>query len=292
MGVASPNASPTRRRFSRGVRTTVQRAVTLLIAFLVLVLVAPRFAPYNPDGGTSVSFTKFQKPSFAHPMGTDAVDRDVLSRVLRGSQKSVLIAVGAVSTALLLGTLFGMMSALAGGWIDILFMRFTDVAMAVPRFLVLLAVTSISPDAYSLLQLTVLVGVTGWFDIARLTRGEVSGLLTHDWVMATKATGTTRIRLAIRHIFPHLLPMLVVMATLGIGRVVVLEASLSYLGAGTSGGSLGNLLHDGFSALGNKWWLTVFPGLAIVMIVLACNALGDALRDVFAPEQVHAWPTT
>lgn len=269
-----------------------RRAVTLLVAFMLMVLIAPRFAPHDPQGGTSVSFTKFQKPSPSHPMGTDALDRDVLSRVLVGAQKSVLIALGAMSIALTLGAAFGMLAALSGGWVDALCMRFTEVAMSVPRFLVLLAVTSISSNAYSLLQLTLLVGLTGWFDVARLMRGEVAGLLSRDWVMASRATGVGRARLALQHIFPHLVPMLVVMATLGIGRVVVLEAGLSYLGAGSSAGSLGNLLHDGFSALGNKWWLTAFPGLTIVLIVLACNALGDALRDVFAPEQVHAWPTT
>ncbi|MEO7359177.1 MAG: ABC transporter permease [Gemmatimonadaceae bacterium] len=270
----------------------LRRTVLLLFAFLLVILAAPVLAPYNPDGGTSVSITKFQQPSLAHPMGTDAVDRDLLSRVLLGSQKSVMIAVGAMLMALTLGTGFGMIAGLSGGWVDTVLMRVTDVAMAVPRFLVLLAATTISNHPYSLLQLTLLVGLTGWFEIARLTRGDVSGLLSRDWVMASRATGTTRFRLASKQIFPHLLPMLVVMATLGIGRVVVLEAGLSYLGAGSSGQSLGNLLHDGFSALGNKWWMTTFPGLAIVLIVLTCNALGDALRDVFAPEQVHAWPTT
>ena len=271
---------------------SLRRTVLLLLTFLLVILAAPSVSPYNPVGGTSVSLTKFQKPSLAHPMGTDAVDRDLLSRVLWGSQKSVMIAVGAVLIGLMLGTGFGMIAALSGGWIDTVFMRATDVAMAVPRFLVLLAVTTISHNPYSLLQLTLLVGVTGWFDIARLTRGEVSGLLNRDWVMAARATGTTGLRLALKQILPHMMPMLVVVATLGIGRVVVLEAGLSYLGAGSSGQSLGSLLHDGFSALGNKWWMTTFPGLAIVLIVLACNALGDALRDVFAPEQVHAWPTT
>lgn len=272
--------------------TSWRRTVMLLLSFLLLVLMAPKFTPYNPDGGTSVSFTKFQKPSWSHPMGTDALDRDLLSRVLRGSQKSVLIAVVATLISLTLGTAFGMFAGLSGGWVDTVFMRFTEVAMAVPRFLVLLAATSIASGGYSLLQLTLLVGFTGWFDVARLARGEVSGLLTRDWVMAARATGTSRFRLALKQIFPHLLPMLVVVSTLSIGRVVVLEAGLSYLGAGSSGHSLGNLLHDGFAALGNKWWMTAFPGIAIVLIVLACNALGDALRDVFAPEQVHAWPTT
>ncbi|MEO7995864.1 MAG: ABC transporter permease [Gemmatimonadaceae bacterium] len=274
------------------IQNSWRRTIVLMLAFMVVVLLAPKFSPYNPDGGTAISYTKYQQPSFTHPMGTDQVDRDLMSRVLRGSQKSVLLASGAMTIALILGTTLGIFAALSGGWIEGLSMRITEVAMSVPRFLVLLAVTSISSNPYSLVQLTLLVGLTGWFEVARLTRGEVAGLLSRDWVMATRATGIGRFRLATKHIFPHLMPMLVVMATLGVGRVVVLEAGLSYLGAGGTGGSLGNLLHDGFSALGDKWWMTMFPGLAIILIVLACNALGDALRDVFAPEQVHAWPTT
>lgn len=274
------------------VKNSWKRTIVLLVTLILVVLIAPSFSPYSPDGGAGIPTTKFQQPSLTHPMGTDQVDRDLMSRVLRGSQKSVLIALGAMTIALSLGTGLGLLAALSGGWVEELSMRITEIAMSVPRFLVLLAVTSISSNPYSLVQLTLLVGLTGWFDIARLTRGEVSGLLSRDWVMATRATGIGRIRLATKHIFPHLMPMLVVMATLGVGRVVVLEAGLSYLGAGGTGGSLGNLLHDAFGALGNKWWMTVFPGLAIVLIVLACNALGDALRDVFAPEQVHAWPTT
>lgn len=273
-------------------RHSLRRSMALLVMFLLVVLVAPHFAPYNPDGETTVSLTSNQPPSLAHPMGTDPTDRDLLSRVLRGSQTSVIISISAVAIMLVLGTSFGIMAALSGGRVETVMMRVLDIGMSVPRFLMLLAATSIADTPYSLPQLILLIGVTGWFDIARITRGEVAEILARDWIFAARATGTGAARLVTHHIFPHVVPILIVMATFGIGRTVVLEAGLSFLGASSSGASLGHLLHDGFSPLGNRWWLTVFPGLAIVLIVLACNALGDALRDVFAPEQVHAWPTT
>lgn len=269
-----------------------KRSVALLFTFVLIVLAAPYLAPYNTEGGTSVSLTRNQPPSFTHPMGTDPTDRDLFSRVLRGSQTSVIVAACAVAMMLILGTGYGVIAAMSGGWVETVMMRVIDICLSVPRFLVLLAATSIADTRYTVTQLILLIGLTGWFDIARIARGEVSGLLSRDWVLAARATGTTAPRMAAHHIFPHLVPILVVVATLGIGRTVVLEAALSFLGAGSSGLSLGLLIHDGFNPLGGRWWLTIFPGVAIVLIVLACNALGDALRDAFAPEQVHAWPTT
>lgn len=273
-------------------RHSLLRPVALLLSFVLIIIAAPLFAPYNPDGGTTVSPTRNQPPSLAHPMGTDGADRDLFSRVLRGSQRSVILGVVAMVIMLASGATFGAVAAMSGGRVDAAMMRFVDICLSVPRFLILLACASIRDTPFTLPQLILLIGLTGWFDIARLVRGEVAGLLQRDWFMAARAAGTRPGRLIIRQILPHLVPMLIVMATLGIGRTVVLEAGLSFLGVGTSSGSLGQLVHDGMSAYAARWWLAVFPGLALVLIVLACNALGDALRDVFAPEQVHAWPTT
>ncbi len=273
-------------------RNAWERTVVLLLAFIGIVLLAPVFAPHNPIGDTLVSATNYKSPTLAHPMGTDGVDRDLLSRVLYGSQTSAIVGVSAVILMLGVGVPFGIIAGMRGGRVDAIMMRIVDVCLSVPRFLVLLAVTSITDTRFTLPPLILLIGLTGWFDIARLTRGEVAGLMSRDWLLASRAAGTGSLRLVTHQIFPHLLPMIVVMATIGVGRAVVLEAGLSFLGAGTSHLSLGNLMQDGLSAMGSRWWLAVFPGLALVLIVLACNALGDALRDVFAPEQVHAWPTT
>ena len=267
----------------------VRRVALLLVCFMVVILVAPFFAPYSVQSSVDVSSTKYQPPSLMHVMGTNKIDIDLFSLVLKGSQISLIIAATATAITLGVGLVYGAIAAFAGGWLDALLMRVTDIALSVPRFLVLLAVSSIVAAPLSTVQLVLLIGLSGWFDVARITRGEVASLLTRDWTLAARATGIGRARLALRHIFPHLLPLLTVIATLGIGHTIVLEAGLMFLGAGTSHASLGFLLQDGagISSLA-KWWLTVFPGLAIVLIVLACNALSDALRDVFAPEQVHA----
>jgi peptide/nickel transport system permease protein len=271
----------------------LRRTLLMLGALMAIILVAPVFAPYSTSAGIDIPVARYQSPSWQHPMGTNKLDIDVFSLVLKGSQISLLIATGATMIALAVGTAYGMLAAFAGGKADALLMRATDIAFSIPRFLVLLAATSLPIQSFTSAQLIVLIGLTGWFDIARITRGETAALLSRDWAMAARSTGTSRLGLAMRHIFPHLVPILTVATTLGIGHTIVLEAGLMYLGAGSSNASLGFLLQDSAGLLGQtNWWLTVFPGLAIICIVLACNALGNALRDVFAPEQVHAWPTT
>ncbi|MEP6836240.1 MAG: ABC transporter permease [Gemmatimonas sp.] len=270
----------------------LRRSVLLLLAFMLTILVAPYFAPYDLHSGL-VSQTKYQPPSSTHVMGTNTLDVDLFSLVLKGSQVSLIIAASATAISLAIGLAYGMISAMVGGWFETVLMRITDISFSLPRFLILLAVSSIVSEPLSVPQLILLIGMTGWFEVARLTRGEVGSLLTRDWVLAAQATGVSRARLAARHIFPHLVPILAVMATLGIGHVIVLEAGLMFLGAGGPQSSLGSLLQSASGISGwDHWWLVFFPGIAIVLIVLACNALGDALRDVFAPEQVHAWPTT
>lgn len=271
-------------------RTGWRRPIVLLVVLLVVVMLAPSFAPYDVSNITTVSPTKNQAPTWAHPMGTDQTDRDMFSRVLKGAQISLIIGVASVALALVVGTVYGAISAFFGGWVDSALMRLTDVTLALPRFLIILAATSISAKPLTAGQLIFLIGLTGWFATARLTRSEVSAMLERDWVLAARASGIGNGRLAVRHIFPHLLPMLTVVATISIGHTIVLEAALAFLGASSSGASLGTLLHTGSSVFAN-WWLPVFPGLAIVLIVFACNALGDALRDVLSPEQLPAWPT-
>lgn len=269
-----------------------RRPLFLLLLLFAGILVAPRFAPYDTNDVTAVSVEKNLPPSFAHPFGTDRTNRDMFSRVLKGAQISLVIGIGAVSIAVVLGAVYGTLAALAGGWAEQVLIRVTEVALSIPRFLVLLAVTSITMVSLTPERLIVLIGLTGWFDIARITRGETGALLGRDWVVASRAGGVGTVRLVLRHIFPHILPMLLVVATLAIARTIVLEAALAFLGAGGNTDSLGGLLQSSSALWSRFWWVSVFPGLTIVLLVFACNALGDALRDVFAPEQVHAWPTT
>ncbi|MGV3708493.1 MAG: ABC transporter permease [Gemmatimonas sp.] len=271
----------------------VRRTLILLLLFIVVAMIAPEFAPYETVTGIDITTVTNQPPSLAHPLGTNDRDIDLLSLILEGSRVSLVIATVATFMALVIGTVYGLVAAFAGGMLDALLMRTTDVAFSVPRFLVLLATASIVSEPLTTMELTVLIGVTGWFDVARITRGEVAALRTRDWALAARASGASGLRLAFRHIFPHLVPILTVLATLGIGHTVMLEAGLMFLGVASPGATLGRLLQEGTGLTGlSHWWLTVFPGMAIVGIVLACNALGNALRDVFAPEQVHARPAT
>jgi peptide/nickel transport system permease protein len=271
----------------RAVRWQLPLAFVVLLS--VVALCAPLLSPYSPDPSANYDTMGNLAPSAAHPFGTDGTGRDVLSRVLYGSRISLSLAFAAVSLALLLGTLYGASAAMLGGAVDRWMMRALDVALAMPRLLLLLAVTAFW-EKLPLSALILLLGSTGWFDVARLVRGEVQGLLQQDFMVAAKASGVPAWRTLRRHILPHLLPLLAVSAALNVASTISLEAGLSYLGLGIQPPipSWGTILQDGATAFGSAWWLTVSPGLAIIIAVVACHALGDALRDLFAPDQVPA----
>ena len=223
----------------------------------------------------------------AHPFGTDAASRDVLSRVLAGGRVSLSLAILSVSLSLVLGTLYGAMSTLAGGIVDTAMRRLLDVALSIPRLLVLLAVGALW-GALSFPALVLLIGVTGWFDTARLVTDELRALSAQEFTVAARAMGVRRSRLLWRHLLPHLLPTLVINASFGVAGTIALEAGLSYLGLGIQPprASWGTILRDGSGVVQSEWWLSLFPGLATVLAVLACNALGDALRERFSPNHV------
>ena len=260
-----------------------------MVSVLVLIAIAaPLLSPYSPDDQLAIVALKSKPPSLSHPFGTDPLSRDVLSRVIHGARVSLAVAVASVTVAVLVGTLFGAVSALAGGLIDRIMMRVLDVLLAIPRLLVLLAIISLW-NRVELPALILLLGFTGWYDLARMVRSEVQALVGRDFVLAARAGGVRRRRLLVRHLLPHLMPVLAVSATLGVANAITLEAGLGYLGLGVQPptASWGSIMQDGMAVVSTQWWLTFFPGLATVLAVLACNALGDALRDVFTTEQVH-----
>ncbi len=256
----------------------------LVIAVLAFIAVAaPLLSPFPYDAQLDIIALKSTPPSAQHWFGTDNTSRDVFSRVLFGARVSLLVAAASVTIALCVGTSYGAIAALAGGFWDALLMRTLDVLLSIPRLLILLAVSAFwSP--MPLLPLVVLIGLTGWFDIARLVRGEVHALLRRDFVLAARACGVRRARLLVRHILPHLIPALTVSATLGVAYTIALEAGLSYLGLGVQEpqASWGSIMRLGAAFVDTQWWMTLFPGLATIITVLACNALGDALRDLYA----------
>lgn len=262
----------------------------LLVALIALVAIAaPLVAPHPPEIPLDLHALKSKAPSLAHLFGTDSYSRDVFSRVVYGTRVSLAVAALAMLSALLLGTGYGAFAAVSGGRVDALLMRGLDVLLSIPRILILLAIGAFwGPQPIYVLGLV--LGCTGWFDVARLVRGETHALLTRDWVLAATASGVRRRRLLVRHVLPHLLPVLTVSATLGVAHTIALEAGLSFLGLGVQPptASWGSIMNDGRAVIDTQWWITVFPGLATVLSVIACNALGDALRDEFASGQVPA----
>lgn len=265
-----------------------------LIALLVSVVVlGPLLSPYAPNAQLDIIALRSQAPSLAHPFGTDAVSRDVFSRVLDGGRVSLALAVLSVSLSLVVATLYGAISTLVGGVVDTTMRRLLDVALSIPRLLVLLAVGALW-GALSFPALVLLIGFTGWFDTARLVTDELRALGTREFSVAARAMGVRGPRLLWRHLLPHLLPTLVISASFGVARTIALEAGLSYLGLGIQApqASWGTILHDGAGVVETEWWLSLFPGLATVFAVLACNALGDALRERFAPDHVPTLATS
>jgi peptide/nickel transport system permease protein len=266
----------------------------VLIALLVLVVLAgPLLSPYPPNAQLDIIALRSQAPSLAHPFGTDAVSRDVLSRVLDGGRVSLALAILSVSLSLVVGTLYGAASTLAGGIVDTAMRRLLDMALSIPRLLVLLAVGALW-GALSFPALVLLIGLTGWFDTARLVTDELQALHRREFTVAARAVGVRGPRLLWRHLLPHVLPTLVINASFGVAGTIALEAGLSYLGLGIQApqASWGTILRDGAGVVQSEWWLSLFPGLATVFAVLACNALGDALRERFAPNHVPSLDAT
>lgn len=283
----APGTPPHRSEWS-GRRVLVPLA--LLGALISLALAAPWLSPAPPNEIAVSGLAATAPPSWAHPFGLDTYGRDVLSRVLHGARVSLAVATLSVTLAALVGVVYGTFAAWAGGWVDAALMRLLDVALSTPRLLLLLCVTALW-GTVSVTGLVLLLGVTGWFDIARLVRGEVRAILTRDFTAAARATGVPAPRLLWRHVTPHLIPTLAVWATLAVANAIALEAGLSYLSLGVQPphASWGNILLEATSGFVRaNWWMVLFPGLAIVITALACNALGDALRDQFAPRQVGA----
>jgi peptide/nickel transport system permease protein len=260
-----------------------------LVCFALLALCAPWLAPVPPNAIPADGLIQSLPPSVEHPFGTDPVGRDVLSRMLYGARVSLSVAVLSVALASLVGTTYGAIAGWLGGRVDALCMRLLDVALAMPRVLLLLIVSAFW-GTVSLPALVLLLGLTGWYDVARLVRSDVRSLRDRDFVLAARATGVRDARILWRHVVPHVWPTLVVTATLGVANTIALEAGLSFLGLGVQppDASWGTILSDGNLPGGSRWWLTVFPGAAIVLAVLTCNALGDALRESLAPGQVAA----
>jgi len=224
-----------------------------------------------------------QPPSLTHPFGTDHVGRDVLSRVLSGIRLSLTIATVSVLLSLTIGTGIGLTAGYFGGFIDTILMRCVDAGLAVPRILLLLVLLTLFPTG--IVGLIAVLGLTSWFGTSRLVRAEVLSLRERDFIVATKALGVRGRRTLARHLLPNVIGPVIVSATLGIGHIILIEAGLSYLGAGVPRptASLGGIINDGMRSLQDAWWISTFPGVIIVLIVIGFSLVGDGLRDALDP---------
>ena len=266
---------------------TARVSLVFIVLLYAIALFANQLAPYDPGAQQDIVAAKELAPSAQHPFGTDNFSRDVLSRMLHGARISLSVATLAVLLSATIGLAYGLVSGYFGGRIDTLMMRLLDALLSIPRLLLLMAVLAFRTPA-PLRLLILLLGVTGWFAVSRLVRAEARSVRRRDFVMAAHALGARPREIIIRHLLPNVLSPVIVAATLGIANVIILEAGLSYLGIGTREptASWGSILRDGSDAFATAWWLMLFPGLAIVVTVLAFNTLGDALRDALDPRQL------
>lgn len=259
-----------------------------IAAMLVTVSLFPGlFAPYDP---TAISLSEALKaPSAAHPFGTDQLGRDLLSRIIYGSQVSLFVAFCAVTMAGLGGGLFGIAAGYLGGVVDSVVMRLADIQLALPA--VILALVLVGAIGFSIFNLILVLSLANWARFARVTRSEALSLRQRDFVLLAKLAGASRLRIMLRHIAPNVTNTFIVLATLDIGVIIILEATLSFLGLGVQPPtpSWGAMIADGRGYLETAWWICAFPGLVLMAAVLSANLLGDALRDRLSPTLTRAW---
>jgi peptide/nickel transport system permease protein len=268
------------------------RAGTAALHFLLFVAAVALFArwlaPFNPNEQLDIIGLASRPPSAAHPFGTDIYSRDVLSRLVYGARISLSVACLAILLSITVGTAYGTIAGYVGGRTDAVMMRVIDALLSIPRILMLLAIFALW-GRVSLGALVLILGLTGWFATSRLVRAQVLSLKTEEMVVAARALGARHRRIVWRHILPGVTSTVVVAATLGIGNVIILEAGLSFLGVGVQPptASWGNMISDGASNVAGLWWMSLFPGFAIVLTVMAFNIIGDALRDALDPREIQ-----
>lgn len=278
-----------RSRLRRDRRATV--ALLVLAAVAACALLAPVLAPYDPNAQLDITHLQNQPPSWSHVLGTDPFSRDVLSRLLYGARISLAISFAAVALSMSFGTLIGAVAGYVGGAVDAVLMRLVDAAFSIPPLLLLIAVIALWGEV-STPAFTLLIASVGWFTVSRLVRAETLAVRDADFVVAARALGVPGWRVLGGHVLPNVVGPAIVTSALAVGNFILLEAGLSYLGIGVRPptASWGSIIQDGSERVSDLWWLTLFPGLAILVTVFACNALGDALRDALDPRQLQAAP--
>jgi peptide/nickel transport system permease protein len=280
---ARPAAGAARRRLSF-------RAVfglTVLLCMGGAALLAPQIAPWDP--GRQMLLKRLRPPMWEarglreHPLGTDHLGRDILSRILYGGRISLGVGLSAVTLSCLIGVTLGLLAGFHGGRTDALIMRVVDVFLAIPYILLAMGVVfALGP---SLLNVILVMAVTRWVQFARIVRADVLSIREREFVSGARARGSRSARLLLRHVLPNALTPIIVVATLELAFMIIYESALSFLGLGVQPPTptWGWMLSDGRNYVATAWWLATFPGLAIMLTVLAVNLLGDWLRDTLDP---------
>lgn len=253
----------------------------IIASVLLLAVFAPWIAPFDPDAIDVKAI--LLAPSPTHWMGTDALGRDVFSRMLFGARISLLVGFVAVGIATAIGVVLGAISGYYRGWVDIVIMRLVDVMLSIPTFFLILAVIAfLTPSIWNIM---IVIGLTSWMGVTRLVRAEFLSLREREFVLASATLGARDHRLIFRHLLPNSLTPIIVSSVLGVASAVLVESGLSFLGLGVQPpqASWGNILTDGKEYIQFAWWLSLFPGVAILLTVLGYNLLGEGLRDALDP---------
>lgn len=251
----------------------------VLLMFLFALL-----APFTGKDPAAIDISqRLISPCLSYPLGTDDLGRDVFTRILYGARISLLVGFVSVGIATIIGVILGALAGFYGLWVDSIIMRFVDIMLCFPTFFLILAVIAfLEPSIWNIM---IIIGLTGWMGVARLVRAEFLSLRERDFVYAAQALGAFDMRIIFRHILPNALSPVLVAATLGVAGAILTESALSFLGIGVQPPtpSWGNMLIVGKQTLGSAWWLSVFPGLAILLTVLGYNLLGEGIRDALDP---------
>ena len=255
--------------------------LVVIAALFVVAILADLLAPYPPDLIDTDHI--LDAPTTVHWLGTDILGRDVLSRILFGARVSLSVGFVAVGISTLIGVFLGAISGYYGGTVDRVIMRFVDIMLCFPTFFLILAVIAfVGPSIWNIM---VVIGVTSWMGVTRLVRAEFLTIRERDFVMAAKSQGASNYRIIFLHILPNAMAPILVAATLGVAAAVLVESGLSFLGLGVQppDPSWGNMLTEGKDNIEIAWWLSVFPGCAILVTVMGYNLLGEAIRDTLDP---------
>lgn len=256
-------------------------AGAVVLCLIVLAVLAPVLAPWDPYYPDVKKI--LDPPSSSYWLGTDQLGRDVLSRILYGSRVSLAVGFVSVGIATAIGLLLGSLAGYGGGILDAAIMRLVDLMLVFPRFFLLLAVLAfLQPSIWTIM---VVIGLTGWMGVARLVRAEFLTLKEREFVLWSKAVGANGVRIVWRHILPNAMAPVLVAMTLGIPAAILTESGLSFLGLGVQPplATWGNILNDGKDSIEIAWWLSLYPGLAILVTVLSYNLLGEGVRDALDP---------